>query len=379
MSQLRFPAVFRLAGATCGLEAAAMIRNRLPLLALVVFTGMTSVNWSPDEAGIQLSDPKVLDHHGTTVVPVMDGAMPKGRNVLWCATFQMAWDAAVADFGAPIRLQPASKLAVALNRDSFDRRWVDEASVFITEGRVDENVLSEIEEGVRKLTGRKSKLANQLKKNSRPDDLVFFACLKKDLQFPQPFGKLGTWNLGKRRVPWFGYTPEQEGTGPLHRQVRVHHYGAKDDFVIELLGKTTGDQLLLAKLPKPPKTPGEVRRNVLNHLRADAPHSGPSDLLAVPNVVAEESAEFSELAGRTVAGSGLILRKALQTIDFRMDEKGVKLRSEAALSFGCSAQAPIERRLMILDPPFAIVMKRKGAPHPYFVAWMANADLLGGK
>ena len=35
--------------------------------------------------------------------------------------------------------------------------------------------------------------------------------------------------------------------------------------------------------------------------------------------------------------------------------------------------------LLVLDPPFALVMKRKDAPQPYFVAWFANADLLGGE
>ena len=69
----------------------------------------------------------------------------------------------------------------------------------------------------------------------------------------------------------------------------------------------------------------------------------------------------------------------MQTIDFRMDEKGVKLRSEASISFGCSAQPQVIPRLMILDPPFAIMIKRKDAPQPYFVTWIANADLLGGK
>jgi hypothetical protein len=61
-----------------------------------------------------------------------------------------------------------------------------------------------------------------------------------------------------------------------------------------------------------------------------------------------------------------------------MDEKGVKLHSEATLSLGCSANIRVEPRLMILDPPFAVLMKRKDAPEPYFVAWIANTDLLGG-
>lgn len=353
-----------------------MMRSRFPLLVLMAFTGLTCVNWAPEDAGIHLSDPKALEQHGTVMTPVLDEPMPRGKNVLWCATFQMAWDSAAAGFGAPIHLIPASKLADSLNRNPFDRRWIDEASVFITQGPMNEDILGKIDDGMRNLTGEKSKLANRLGKDSAPDDLVFFAGLKKDLEFSQPFGKLGNWKLGKRNVPWFGFTPEQQNTGPLHNQVRVHHYRAKDDFIIELMSKTTEDQLILAKLPAPPKTPGELSQNVLKHLRANAPHAGATDMLAVPNVVAEESAEFPQLEGRKVVGSGMILRKALQTIDFRMDEKGVKLRSEAAVSFGCSVQPHVIPRLMILDPPFAIVMKRKIAPQPYFVAWIANADLL---
>ncbi|MCX6866084.1 MAG: hypothetical protein NTV46_07670 [Verrucomicrobia bacterium] len=44
-----------------------------------------------------------------------------------------------------------------------------------------------------------------------------------------------------------------------------------------------------------------------------------------------------------------------------------------------SAAPQVQPRLLVLDPPFALVMKRKGAPKPYFVAWFANADLLGGE
>ena len=149
--------------------------------------------------------------------------------------------------------------------------------------------------------------------------------------------------------------------------------------MIELVCKQSGDQLLLAKLPAAPKTPAETSANVLRRIRANAHHAAGDDLLAVPNVVADEEAAFSELEGRTVAGTGRFVRSALQAIEFRMDEKGVKLKSEAALSLGCSAHVRVEPRLLILDPPFAVVMKRVGAPQPYFVGWFANADLLRAK
>jgi hypothetical protein len=312
------------------------------------------------------------------VQPVLSEPIPDGKNALWCATFQMAWDSAAKNFGKPMRLHPASKLADALNRSSFDRRWIDDRSVLMIEGSVSDGVLEKIDKGAGE-RGVRSRLTGELRKISAPGDLVFYALLVKNLEFQQPFAKLGKWKVGRNHVPWFGFTPRHLDRGELMKQVAVHHYGAKNDFVIELRTKQGEDQFLLAKLPAAPATTGAASQSVLDRLRADAPTAASEDLLAVPNVVIDEKISFSELEGRRVEGSDAFVRKALQTIDFRMDEKGVKLRSEASVSFGCSAQTSITPRLMILDPPFAVVMKRKNAPQPYFVAWIANADLLGTK
>jgi hypothetical protein len=354
------------------------MRKGFPLLALGAFLGLTCVGWSPEQAGIHLTDPEVVNHHGTVVSPVLDEPLPRGKNVLWCATFQMAWDAASRHFGGPLRLQPASQTAASLNRSAFNPQWIDGESVFHASGTVGDGVLDRIDQGARAMR-HPSKLLGDLRKISKADDLVFYALLVKDLEFDKPFAKLGMWKVGRRAVPWFGFTPDQRDTGDLLQQVAVHHYAARNDFVIELRSKQAGDQLLLAKLPQPPATPAAASAAVLKRLRADAPCAAGADLLAVPNLVADEKVSFPGLEGRTVSGTGRFVRGAMQTIDFRMDEKGVKLRSEAALSFGCSAQHRVEPRLMILDPPFALVMKRANAPQPYFVAWIANADLLGGK
>jgi hypothetical protein len=347
-----------------------------PVLAVLIFVGLTSINWTPEDAGIRLSDPAVANMHGTVVTPVPDRAIPRGRNVLWCATFQMAWDKAASHLGRPLRMKPGSALVDSLNANPFDRRWLDEESVSTVGGYADEELYKQIDQNVRAKTGRKSKLLDRIRSESQPGDLVFHALLVKNLEFETPFAKLGIWKIGKRKVAWFGFTPSQEKTVALRRQVRVHHYTSKDDFVIELLNRNPEDHLLLTKLPKTPATSSELANHTLHRISPNSPEAGASDLLGVPHIVAEESVEFSELHGKTVVGKPHFVRAALQTIDFRMDEKGVKLKSEASLSFGCSAAPQIDPRLMILDPPFGIVMVRKGSPKPYFTAWIANADLL---
>lgn len=355
------------------------MKSRFPAFALVTFVAMTSINWSPEELGIRLSDPEAVKQHGTEMTAVMDRKLPQGRNVLWCATFQIAWDQACGRFGRPMKLKPESQLADSLNQSAFDMNWVDADSVFTTQGLLEDGVLDRIDQGVRGKSGRPSKILERVKQGSAAGDLVFYAMLHKELEFSHPFGKLGAWQVGGRKVPWFGFAPGHRESARLRQQVRVHRYESRNDFVIELLGRQAGDQLLLAKLPEVPETMNRLGEAVLKAVRTDAPQAKHEDLLAVPNVVVDEDVAFTELHGSTVVGSGRFIRQALQSIEFHMDEKGVKLHSEAEISFGCAASPRVEPRLMVLDPPFAIVMRRKGAPKPYFAAWLANADLLGNR
>jgi hypothetical protein len=221
-----------------------------------------------------------------------------------------------------------------------------------------------------------SELLQDLAPGLVPGELVLFAMLKQDLAFPKPFARLGARRFAGKDVPCFGFAPAHTGAEELRRQVRVHHYDAENDFVIELVAKDRHEQLLLAKLPERPATLAAARDATLNKLSADAPEAAWNDLLVVPKLSLAIKTRFSDLEGLKDTKSGLMLTQAMQLVDFRMDEKGVKLKSEAAVSFGCSAQPHIEPRRIVLTPPFIILMKRRDAPEPYFAAWVANADFL---
>jgi hypothetical protein len=73
----------------------------------------------------------------------------------------------------------------------------------------------------------------------------------------------------------------------------------------------------------------------------------------------------------------LRLLMALQIIRFQMDEVGVRLKSEAVMHFGCSAEyRPKPQHVMIFDKPFLLMLSRAGAKQPYFAVWVENAELL---
>ena len=356
------------------------MKHLFPLVAMVIFVAATSVNWTPNDEQLKWLQAPAVNGHGTTLTAVLDTPIRDDKNLLWCATMQMAWDRAGQGIGTPILLEPPSKLADALNRQPFDPRWLDAKATFVTGGVVDAGVLKEIDAGARALSKEGSKLLKQLAPGLASGDLVFFAMLHKELSFEHPFGRLGKFPLGGHQVPCFGFTPDQSDRLALLQQVKVHSYHSKDDFVIELLTNDSAEQLVLARVPAPHTTLEKASAGVLGQLQTEPPAATGNDLLMVPHIVADELARFAELEGRRVKNrQDLILRQALQSVTFNMDEAGVKLSSEAAISFGCSKPAHMDPRLLILKPPFLLLMKRRDAPQPYFVAWFGNADLLRAK
>jgi hypothetical protein len=73
----------------------------------------------------------------------------------------------------------------------------------------------------------------------------------------------------------------------------------------------------------------------------------------------------------------LRILSAMQNTRFQLDEKGVRLRSESHLTFGCAAQyKPPPSHVMVFDKPFLIMLTRAGAKAPHFALWVDNPEVL---
>jgi len=59
----------------------------------------------------------------TLITPTLDEPIPRFHNVLWCASFQLAWNEARALIGEDIHLEKDPPLAASLNR-IFDKPFL---------------------------------------------------------------------------------------------------------------------------------------------------------------------------------------------------------------------------------------------------------------
>jgi len=280
-----------------------------------VFLGITGIKGAPQVclAALWHSTPQAASNSSDTVLtPVLNAPLPGQANVIWCGTFQLAWNDAITRLLGPIHLLPPSPTAEQLNSSHL---------------------------------------------------------------FLHPYANLGSWPVGPKKVQCFGFLNTQSGTADLHKQTLVHRYQSPDDFTIELLPKQAQDRLILAKLPARGSLE-ETAYQALRTLRDAPPTATGRDVVVIPDIAFDITSPFAQLEGRGVVGvPGTTLRKAIQSVKLQMDEKGVELQSEAQVSFSCAAHPP-PGRSFVLAPPFLLVMERRGAKVPYLVCWIANADLF---
>lgn len=340
----------------------------------------------------------------TTIAPHLSVKLVPECNLLWCGTFQMAWNECVKLTGGPLRFVPDAPLAADMNRQEFRREYADESNCVVVADFVRNDVYGQIERALRAKASPSDYASHQPDRTHavRPQDIVAYAYLQTDLRFPLPFERLDNrlTFLGTR-VAAFGIGPERKTDQErLYPQVWIHEYRDRNDFVVELDSGHQGDRLILAKI-KPGETllatiqgvekrlvtlPASRNPACLTEKQKEQvqQHIGISgDVLMIPKMAFDLTRRYSELIGRflvparkSIAGD-LQLQDAVQTIRFEMDERGVELRSSSQMSFGCSATpSPPNNRWMVFDGPFLLMLQREKAPLPYFAVWIANTGLL---
>jgi hypothetical protein len=361
-------------------------------IALLIFLGMhfLPLGFQHDDAfdSIGVLEASADKLKRTLVVADLEEPIEEGINILWCGSFQLTWNEICLLLGEDLHFQGNEPPSVAtLNKKSFTRKDIDETSFVALADYAKNNIYEKIPAELnRKFNGAASPHFLPIKENSsRPDDIVGYAYLFKNLQFANPFEKFDEpLNFAGENVSCFGisekYKPAQ---AKLHGQVSILFYKDLDDFAVELKTKTEGDRLILAKIA-PEATLEKTIAKFNDKANASKPQlAGLGDVLKVPKMNFDITRHYQEYIGSALSlaksNGDLQITAAMQNVRFQMDEKGVKLKSESHISIGCGTEHPPEiHYLLIFDKPFLILLQRTDAKVPYFALWVDNAELLAG-
>jgi hypothetical protein len=335
----------------------------------------------------------------TVVVPTLDTPLPEDKSVVWCASFQLAWDSLksdvvkgsveIANAGAICdRLNKAAPVAGDLPPDGFY------AAAGLEEDGIRDTIHAEM--------ARRFPNA-PLPRPKPPDDengILAWAYLEAGLRFKPPFlvntEDFSFQEPGKkesRRVKSFGVPRWFEHNMPLElwKRVeilfsdRVEKRGVPATFVVDLDRHSQPNQVVLARVDRK-ATLGETLEEAQRRIHAGREENpaeenplGLEDTLLVPNMNWKVRHEFRELLGEDKAvkfdGRLLRMRTAEQITAMRLDQEGVSVESSSELRAAKSA-APRFRRDFHFDRPFLLYLKKRSAERPFFVMWVDNAELL---
>src|SRR5215211_646318 len=80
----------------------------------------------------------------TRVSPDLDAEIGKGTNVLWCGTFQLAWNEACQLVGGDLRFETEHPWIPVLNKHAFTKESLDASSYVAIAGFVGDNIQDKI-------------------------------------------------------------------------------------------------------------------------------------------------------------------------------------------------------------------------------------------
>lgn len=326
----------------------------------------------------------------TAFTAALNAKITQDKNLIFCSTFQLAWDSLKNSIiKNKVQLSGNPPLAQELNKSLIPQKDISPESYLAMAGYKKDGIIGKINKSLKSKFGNE---APSLKESelARPDDVLAYAFLYKNLKFKKEFEGLTdpiTFNDGKNnvKVKSFGIKKFEHNDkyAELAKQVSIVYYKNNNDFVIKLNSASTKDEIMLAKIAPQATLSGTIdavnKLLSLNNTKDKDVSLHGGDTLQIPKLDFDILHNYKDLEGKNVLNKGFegyFIAKAMQSVRFRLNEKGALLKSEAKIIMTKGAFMGEEHKNLIFDKPFLLCLKEKGAKYPYLAIWVNNAELL---
>jgi hypothetical protein len=335
---------------------------------------------------------------GTTIfAPVLNTKIDNRNNLVYCVTFQLAWDELKKLAGGNIEMENAPELVSVLNNSKVKRNIIPKDAYIATAGLAEDGIIHEIDKKLKKQFGRRFSELTYYPRSGA--EIIAFAYLFRKLPFKYKFNKFKDSSLpfyhgkSKTNVSYFGYT-HQDSDG-YDNGIYIIDYTNKDNFTLELLTKKANEKIILAKIPTPKNLNDAINltakyifskwendEKIKKNGKAGSRFYGlvSQDTLIIPVINLDQKVNFDDLCKRSIKNTifkANTLGQAFQKVNFKMNETGATVTSEAAIEdyFG-GGSSYVEPKNLIFDKPFLLCLWKTGAKTPYLAIWINNPDIL---
>lgn len=314
------------------------------------------------------------------ILPTMESAS-KAKNQVWAGAFQLVWNDFMNELvKGPIKFlkkQPA--MVDLLNKQKFTINDIVESAYYKKWGEASPKLKKEIEDGIWEKFNEKSQILDSFDFTPQPFKYFLYVMMKKDLEYEKEFEDLqpGKFEGSKALVKYFGIEDEYGRSRNVKGTVGVLFYNNDKDFAVTLRSKQ-GDLIHLYKV-NTNKTLAEIYKEMKQKIKNNYDRMQSIDKFKAPKIDFNKTQEFNELYDKPIKSyTPPIMEweivKAMERIEFKMDEKGAKMVAEAGImALGKSAAGPDRRqpRYFYFTGPYAIFIEEQGKT-PYFAAYIKD-------
>jgi len=314
------------------------------------------------------------------VLPLLSSES-KQPNRVWVGTFQLVWnDFMDGIIKGPVKFTGYNSILVnELNKQKFKADQLSENSYYKTYGEISPELKDEIEKGIKEKFNEISDILGSIDWTPAPDKYLVYAMLKKDFKFLTAFDKLKPEKFGKNRakVNYFGINDDSDKV--LRNMIHVMFYNSSDDFAVYIRTQSQ-DEVYLYRT-NDDKTFDRLYSDMfMKKAQFDGKNKfGTKDELKVPDINLYAVKTFDELTNKIIENTdGMMISQAMETIEFKMNNEGVKLKSEAAIAT-TKALLIIDNdkpRKFYFDDTFVMFLQENGKNKPYFALRVQDADMV---
>ena len=297
------------------------------------------------------------------------------NNILWCITLQLVWN----DFtdkitgGKPVMLQGGNPPIVdELNKRLYSKDDISDDSYYQVYGEISKKLKKQIEKNIYKKFKEKSDILDMINWNAS-NSYLFYVMLKKNFTFIKEFENLPDASFGVSDEKYKFFGAGKNSSDDIKNNINIIFYNSHNEYAVKLLTKEN-EEVILFRTDKDDSFEN-LYKYIIDNKKSDS--FTDDDKLKVPYLDVNKVISYDEICGKRINDTNYVITQVLQTIKFKMDNKGGSLKSEAAIGL-MRASLPAENmtRLFYFDKPFVLFLKEAEKDKPYYAMRVDDTSFL---
>jgi hypothetical protein len=217
------------------------------------------------------------------------------------------------------------------------------------------------------------------------DGIIIKSFFSKALPFNNTYNKMSLM-FQNQKVLAFGF---ERFDMALAEITKIYYYESDDRFVFGIDCKETDHEIIFAKgidMKGNLKSAYDEIENLRQKGKQDTIEKNnwkyffdAEDKLIIPMINYNLEKNYSEIENqlfKTSDNSSLQITLAYQNIAFCMNEYGIAIQDNVWLGYAALQESEHKPKLLILDKPFVLILKRKDSDYPYFAMKIRNTELM---